>query len=88
MNNQREHLLAPDAARIFFRNVKSFSAADKPQKFDVRQLRPDNSEKETAEELASFFNRISAEFEPLTPEQIPVTWPREIPELMPHEVAS
>ena len=40
MNNQREHLLAHDAQRSFFRNVKAFAAADKPQKFDVRQLRP------------------------------------------------
>ena len=88
MNNQTEHLLAPDAQRSFFRNVEAFSAADKPQKFDVRQLRPENTEKETAEELALFFNQISAEFEPLTPGQIPITRACEIPELMPHEVAS
>ena len=43
MSNQRIHLMAPDAARSFFRNVKAFSTPEKPQQFDVRSLRPDNT---------------------------------------------
>ena len=37
-STQKEKLLAKDAARDFYKNVKSYSCKEKPQTFDVRQL--------------------------------------------------
>ena len=85
---KKEQLTAADANRSFFRLVKSFNTPEKPQAFDVRALRPGKSDRDVAEELASFFNRISAEFDPLTPEQVPQTKPRKIDPLQLHEVAA
>ena len=42
---------------------------------------------EVAEKLADYFNRISQEFSPLEPEQIPLTYPENLPLLQPWDVA-
>lgn len=88
MVKKKEQLTDKDVNRSFFRLVKSFSTPEKPQTFDVRNLRPGASDAEVAEELADFFNRVSSEFDPLTPDQIPTTYPRSLPRLELHEVAS
>ena len=86
---QRAKLLAHDAGRDFYRQVKNFSTAERPKLFDVRDLMPDGqSDEQTAEELAKYFNRISDEFEPLGPGDIPTTRPKELPILHDYEVAS
>ena len=87
MDLKKQQLTESDANRSFFRLVKSFNTAEKPQNFDVRSLRPGKSDLEVAEELASFFNRISAEFDPLSPGQIPSTEQRALPVLSPAEVS-
>ena len=78
MDLKKRQLTEPDAARGFFRLVKAFSTPEKPQKFDARCLCPGENDKEVAEKLAAFFNRISAEFDPLTPGQIPLARTRKI----------
>ena len=89
MDIQRETLLAEDAGRNFYRNVKSFSTAEKPKLFDVRDIMPEGlSDQEIAESLAEYFNRVSNEFEPLTPDQIPCTRDKELPILHEYEVAA
>ena len=49
MDNKKQQ-----ASQSFFRLVKCFNAVEKQQNFDVRSLRPDNFDAETAEELADF----------------------------------
>ena len=74
MDIQKEALLTEDAGRNFYRNVKSFSKAEKPKLFDVRDIMPEGmTDEQVAESLASYFNRVSDEFEPLTPDEIPCT---------------
>ena len=81
LKNQRDKLLGPSASTNFFKNVKAFKDADRPKNFNLRDLRPDNSEAEIAEEAAAYFNRISSEFTPLTPDDIPHTYHRDLPPL-------
>ena len=84
---QREKFTGPDAARQFFKNVKAYKCADKPKAFDIRDLCPGKPDHETAGEAAAFFNRISNEFQPLEPCDIPSTYHRELPLLSPASVA-
>ena len=84
---QRDKFSGPNAVRNFFKNVQSFKNGEKQKTFDVRNLRPGNTDAETAAEAAAFFNRISSEFSPLEPDQIPATYHRELPLLSPAQVA-
>ena len=54
----------------------------------MRVLFPGKNDNEVANELASFFNRISQEFDPLEPSQIPRSHNRELPILQAYEVAA
>ena len=83
MNNQKMKLTSKDANRSFFGLVKAFSTPEKPQNFDVRSLRPGKTDYDVAEELAEFFNRISAEFDALSPDQIPITKQSSLPQISP-----
>lgn len=76
-----------DARRNFFRNVKAFKSKDRPQPFDVRSLLPGKTDQEVADSLAVFFNRISSEFDPLEPQDIPQTHDRALPRLALYQVA-
>ena len=51
-------------------------------------LRPGKTDHEVAEDLANYFNRISAEFEPLEASQIPAARDRSLDPLSLHEVAA
>ena len=75
-----------NARRNFFRNIKAFQSRDRPKAFDPLSLFPGKSEAEAATELAKFFNRISAEFQPLEPPDIPRTHDRDMPILEPYQV--
>ena len=81
LETQRDKFTGPEASAQFYKNVKSFKNAEKPKDFDVRDLRPGKSDKEVADEVADFFNRISREFSPLEPSQIPMTYHRDLPPL-------
>ena len=85
---QKGHLLAEDANRNFYRHVKTFNTVEKPKEFDVRDILPGKSDKQVAEELAAYFNKVSQEFEPLQPCEIPRTWNEPLGELMKHEVST
>ena len=71
MEEQKKVLTAPDASRAFFKNVKAYKSKEKPPQFDLHELYPDRSDPEIADELASYFNAISSEFDGLTPDRIP-----------------
>ena len=86
LETQRDKFTGPEASSQFYRNVKSFKNAEKPREFDVRDLRPGLTDKEVANEVAEFFNRISREFSPLEAWQIPMTYHRDLPKLSRSEV--
>ena len=86
LGSQKDCLLVDDARRNFFRNVKAFRSKERPRAFDPRALFPEKTEAEVAAELAGFFNKISSEFLPLEPEDIPRTHHRELPVLQPYQV--
>ena len=87
---QKEHILAKDANRNFFRHVKTFSRLEKPPLFDIRQLYEDRnmSDKDIAEDMADYFVKVSREFDPLEPSQVPITKDTALPTLQKFEVAS
>ena len=89
LDNQKESLLREDAARHFYRNVCNFGAAERPKLFDVRDLMPEGqSDAASTDQLADYFNRISNEFEPLRPGEIPFTRDKELPVLHEYKVAA
>ena len=88
MEQKKLQLTAQDANRSFFLLVKAFSTPEKAQTFNVRTLRPGLSDQAVADDLADYFNRISAKFDPLLPGQIPVARDRALDRLAPHEVAA
>ena len=73
---QKEKFTGPEASANFFKNVKAFKNVEKPKAFDIKDLRPGTSEEDIAEEVSAYFNRISNEFSPLEPDQIPMTYDR------------
>ena len=87
LRKQRDKLLGPAADKQFFKNVSSFKSYDKPRSFNVRDLRPGKPDKLVADEVADFFNKISREFDPLQPHQIPTTYDRQLPRLSTDQVA-
>ena len=85
--SQKDALLAKDGERNFFKNVRNYNSEERQKPFDVASLFPGKSDQEVAELLASHFNAISMEFSPLQTHEIPVTRPRHLPVLSPHQVA-
>ena len=87
LDKEREKFLGKDGPKNFFKKVKTFNSAERPKAFDVRSLKPNASDQEVAEDVAKFFNRISDEFEPLDPFEIPSTYGRDLPSLTLGQVA-
>lgn len=71
LGSQKDCLLVDNARRNFFRNVKAFQSKERPKSFDPMELFPGKGAQDRAEELAAYFNRISLEFQPLEPSEIP-----------------
>ena len=80
-------ITSPGAAATFFKNVRSYNTAEKPSIWDIKSIRPALSDADLALELSLYFNRISSEFSPLTPEEVPSTFHRDLPVLRPYQVA-
>ena len=77
----REKFMSGKGTGGFHHCVKSILNGNTAQKWNVRSLYPGATDKETAENLAAFFNGISSQYEPLRNDQIPTTYSEEIPEL-------
>ena len=88
LEKERKKMTSKDAGRTFHKNVHAYKTADRPQPFDIRDLRPGASEESIANEAAEYFNTISREFRPLDPWQIPKTYERHIQRLTPGDVAT
>ena len=86
LEKQRSKLSNAESSRAFYKNIRNFKTHEKPPTFDVRSLRPGLSDAAVAEEAASYFNRISDEFEPLDPFEIPRTYERQLPMLSREEI--
>lgn len=88
-DHQKRTLLKPDAARAFFKNVKSYNCKERPPSFHVRSLFDDDlDDSQVAEKLAEHFNGISQEFDGISPDQIPETFSCPLPPLVPEQVAA
>ena len=69
---KQEKMLAADS-KSFHRYVRSTVSDEKTKSWTPRQMFPNLGPVEVAEKCADFFNGISAEYQPLLAEQIPVT---------------
>ena len=88
-DNQREPLLAEDAIRNFYKHVKNFSKYEKPEQFDIRKVvGEEKSDQEISESLADYFIKVSREFTPLQPSEIPAVRPAGGRKLTMYEVAA
>ena len=86
LSGQRDRLTSPEANKQFYKNVSAFKSAERPKQFDVRELLPQRSDLQRADEIAGFFNAISREFEPLAASDVPSTYNRPLPLLSCAEV--
>ena len=68
---RRQVASAAGNTRGFYKAVKKMNCKEVQAPWDVRRMRPGSSDKDIAEEIASFFNRISGEFDPLVGPFIP-----------------
>ena len=74
-DSQRIVLLAGDGHRCFFKNAKAYMSKDRLRPFSVSTLFPGKKDDKIASLLAVHFNKISREFTPLEPQDIPITYP-------------
>ena len=80
-------ITSPDSSRNLFRNVRTYNTVEKPAIWNVKELCPDLSDQQLSEELSKIFIKISNEFLPLSNSQIPRTFQRQLPHLLPYQVA-
>ena len=88
MDLKKQQLTASDANQSFFRLVKAFNTPEKAQTFDVRSLQPGKDDQEVADDLAQYFNHISAEFDSLRPGEVPPAKHKILDPIPKHVVAS
>ena len=79
LERQKENLTGPDASRQFFRNVKDFKTHERSKAFDIKDILPGLSDQAAAERAAEYFNKISQEFSPLKPSDVPTTYDKYVP---------
>ena len=85
--SQRDALLASDGDHNLFKNVKSYKSTERQKPFEVQCLLPELFDKEVVIELSKHFSSISCKFEPLLTHEIPVTYDKPQPMLLPYQVA-
>ena len=80
----KEEAIACKNSKGYYKAVKKLSCNDAPEPFNLRLLLPGKTDTEVCEEVATYFNGISDEFEPLDG---PVDGPRKDPPEM-HRIAA
>ena len=73
--------------RHFYAHVQSILSENEPARWNVRSLDTSKSDNELAESLATFFNNISSEYNPLDQASIPKTFSYPLPILSVADVA-
>ena len=63
----------------FYTYVRAIHGQDKPEQWTPRKIRPHQTDKETAEEMAAFFCRISNQYSPLDMNDIPTVPEKPLP---------
>ena len=87
MERHKIIITSPDLSAHFFKNVRAYNSAEKPEIWNVSSIRPNLTDAELALQLSLYFNKISNEFSPLRSSQIPTTFDRPLPVLKPYQVA-
>ena len=82
----REKFLAQTTSKTFHKCVKTFLASEQGVPWTPNSMYQGKTDSEVADELARYFNNISAEYDPLRREDIPQTYARELPTLTESEV--
>ena len=70
----------------FFAHLKTLLSHNDTNKWSPTQMYPGESELAVAEKLAEYYNDISSEYQPLDTSQLPRTFSRQLPLLLPSEV--
>ena len=73
--------------RNFYHHVNGLLSEENKPRWSPASMYPGKDKTYVAEELASYFNSISCEYEPLAPENIPLTFDRILPRLSAVQVA-
>ena len=79
--------LSQGAHTLPYQAVKLLKEGDKPKAWDIRNIDPQLTEEETASAAVDYFNAISSEFCSLSYADIPQSWEKNYPHLLPHEVS-
>lgn len=83
-----EKLKEEGSSQLPYTTIKQLKSADQPTRWDVRDLNPDMTDEELANDLSRFFNGISDEFSPLTEDDIPQAHSRVRSQILPHEISA
>ena len=67
--------------------IKNYKSSERQEQFDLKQLFPGLDAKDASEELSLFFNKISREFQPLEPQDVPTSYSKAHPRLDTYQVA-
>ena len=65
----------------FFHHLNCLMGKNSGPRWSPTQMYPGETPKEVSNKLADFFNNISAQYQPLKEDQIPVTFDRQLPPL-------
>ena len=87
-NDAAETLSTPNSGQIHHRAIKKLRDSEAPPPFQLQDMKPGTPLPILLEELADYFSGISAQFAPLTPEDLPNTHSSPIPTITPQEVAT
>ena len=79
-------MTTPGAHRVAFHALKNLNRARRGKPWNITELYPGKEKSEILEILADYYNKISAEFPPLTINDKHVTYSREMREITPAEI--
>ena len=84
--SQKKELLFDNGGRSFFKQTKNYLSKERPKPFDIMDMYPGRNEQDVADLLATHFNTICSEFNPLDyNKDIPTTHSKPIKLLDVHE---
>ena len=85
-NKECKKMTTPGAHRVAFHALKNLNRARRKKQWNISELYPGKQKEEILELLADYYNRISAEFPPLSELDRHETYNREMREITPAEI--
>ena len=76
-NKHKKEKMMGASSHSIHKCVKAMASDEKAKQWSPRQMYPELSAEQVAEKCAEFFNNISSEYNPLTPDSIPSTFEAE-----------